>query len=321
MILILTDKDDIHADTVITHLKRWGAPFIRLNQDIESLLQTRITYNLRRWRIEMPNGYFLSDQVTSVWLRKSYVQMTLERSGDNSPDFKLWKSEWNKTLQGLYSCLDAARWFTPFREVFRAENKYLQMKVATECGFQIPATIVSNDKSDLISFAEQYQRVALKLMHQDVYRMEDGSFKGLYTNVLTPQDLTHFKENGENTIVLQEYIEKQYEVRYTVVGDRHFVARIDSQVSDISRTDWRRYDLKTTPYTEITPPTEVKLKVDKFMKRVELNYGGLDFIVNNTGEWIFLEINAMGQYLWVEDLTGLPISEAIAHWLYHKANN
>ena len=318
MILILADKDDIHADTVITHLEQWNVPFIRLNQDVESLLQTKATYNLKTWQLEMPTGSFLSDQVTSVWMRKSYVQMTLERSGDNSPDFKLWKSEWNKTLQGLYSCLDAARWFTPFREVFRAENKYLQMKVATDCGFQIPATIVSNRKADLLAFAEQHQRVALKLMHQDVYRMEDGSFKGLYTNVLTPQDLAAFKDEGENTVVLQQYVEKQYEVRYTVVGDQHFVVQIDSQASDVSRTDWRRYDLKTTPYTEMVAPDEVRNKVADFMKRVELNYGGLDFIVNEKGEWIFLEINALGQYLWIEDLTGLPISKAIAQWLHHE---
>jgi hypothetical protein len=315
MILILTDKDDIHADTVIAHLERWGTPFIRLNQDVESLLRTKMTYDLKAWRVEMPTGNFSSDQVSSVWLRKSYVQMTLERSADGSPDFKLWKSEWNKTLQGLYSSLDAASWFTPFREVFRAENKYLQMKVATECGFQIPATIISNDKTDLLAFAELYQRVALKLMHQDVYRMEDGSFKGLYTNVLTPQDLTNFEVVGENPIVLQQYVEKQYEVRYTVVGQRHFVARIDSQVSDVSRTDWRRYDLKTTPYTEIEPPEQVRDRVRDFMKRVELNYGGLDFIVDENSDWVFLEINALGQYLWVEDLTGLPISEAIADWL------
>jgi glutathione synthase/RimK-type ligase-like ATP-grasp enzyme len=318
MILILTDKDDVHAEAVIAHLKRLQAPYVRLNQDVESLLQTKMTYDLHTWSVQAEAGAFTSLQITAVWLRKSYVQTTLERNGDTSPDFKLWKSEWNKTLQGLYSCLEAARWFTPFREVFRAENKYLQMKVAADCGFQLPATVISNNKTDLLAFAEQYQRVALKLMHQDVYRMEDGSFKGLYTNVLTPQDLASFKEEEENTVVLQQYVEKQYEVRYTVVGDKHFVARIDSQVSDISRTDWRRYDLKTTPYTEIEPPEAIRRQVEEFMRRAELNYGGLDFIVDETGQWVFLEINALGQYLWIEDLTGMPISEAIAHWLHHK---
>lgn len=318
MILILTDKDDVHANAVIEHLKRWEAPFVRLNQDVDSLLQTKLTYDLRGWSVSSPAGDFTSDQVTSVWMRKSYVHTSLERSSDNSPDFKIWKSEWNKTLQGLYSCLDGARWFTPFREVFRAENKYLQMRIATDCGLRIPATLISNNKADLLAFAEQHQRVALKLMHQDVYRMDDGSYKGLYTNVLTPEDLAAFQEEGENTIVLQKYVEKQYEVRYTVVGDQHFVARIDSQASDISRTDWRRYDLQTTPYTEIQPPAEIRNQVQAFMRRVELNYGGIDFIVNQDGEWVFLEINALGQYLWIEDLTGLPISEAIAHWLHHQ---
>jgi hypothetical protein len=32
-------------------------------------------------------------------------------------------------------------------------------------------------------------------------------------------------------------------------------------------------------------------------------------------ELVFLELNPAGQYLWIEQLTGLPISEAICDYL------
>jgi hypothetical protein len=34
--------------------------------------------------------------------------------------------------------------------------------------------------------------------------------------------------------------------------------------------------------------------------------------VTPSGEWYFLEVNSMGQWLWIEDLTGLPITATLA---------
>jgi glutathione synthase/RimK-type ligase-like ATP-grasp enzyme len=127
--------------------------------------------------------------------------------------------------------------------------------------------------------------------------------------------LNLFQEIGENPIILQDYIDKNFEVRYTVVGKEHFVCKIDSQASKIANIDWRRYDLANTPHEIINPPEEIKKKVINLMAEFNLNFGALDFIVSQTDEWHFLELNSMGQFLWIEDLTGLKISESIANWL------
>ncbi|OJW70492.1 MvdC/MvdD family ATP grasp protein [Spirosoma sp. 48-14] len=315
MILIFTDKDDVHAEAVIEHLKAFDADFVRFDQDVESLQKTIVTYKSGDWSIKTDKEAYVLNQISKVWLRKSYVNTTLQQDVDRSNHFKLWKGEWNKTLQGMYSTLSHLPWLTPFREVFRAENKYLQASVAAKCGLKMPPTLISNDKQELIEFASVYGRVAFKLMYQDVYQVADGTFHGLYTNVITADSLSEFEVMGENPIVLQEYVEKQYEVRYTVVGDQHFVAKIDSQMSDVSRIDWRRYDLKSTPYIAIEPPAHIRNGVNTLMIKLGLIYGALDFIVKPNNDWIFLEINPLGQYLWVEDLTGMPISKAIAKWL------
>ena len=41
-------------------------------------------------------------------------------------------------------------------------------------------------------------------------------------------------------------------------------------------------------------------------------------IVTPDGEYIFLEINPAGQWLWIEELTKLPITEALADLLVGK---
>ena len=54
------------------------------------------------------------------------------------------------------------------------------------------------------------------------------------------------------------------------------------------------------------------------MHKLNLNYGALDFIVDENDKWHFLEVNPVGQYGWIEHLTGLPITAAILNYLSKK---
>jgi glutathione synthase/RimK-type ligase-like ATP-grasp enzyme len=218
-------------------------------------------------------------------------------------------------LLGLYFHINSIKWLNPIRKSYKAENKYLQMQVAKDIGFNIPDTIVSNSKIDLIDFCVKHDNnVVLKLMSQEFYETEEG-FKGLYVNKISQYDLAEFGDYSENPIVLQEYIGKSYEVRYTVIGTEHMVCKIDSQKSKVANVDWRRYDVPNTPHFAIEPPIEIKNKVIKFMKEIQIEYGALDFVVSNDNKWYFLEVNCMGQWLWIENLTGLKISDSIVRWI------
>jgi glutathione synthase/RimK-type ligase-like ATP-grasp enzyme len=43
-----------------------------------------------------------------------------------------------------------------------------------------------------------------------------------------------------------------------------------------------------------------------------LNYGAIDIIVTPDGRHVFLEINPVGEFFWLERRPGLPVSDAIA---------
>ncbi|MCA9385364.1 hypothetical protein KC717_01810 [Candidatus Dojkabacteria bacterium] len=47
----------------------------------------------------------------------------------------------------------------------------------------------------------------------------------------------------------------------------------------------------------------------------------IDMAVTPKGEYIFFEINPNGQYLWIEEMAELPISEAIAELLTNPEKN
>lgn len=319
MILILSDRFDKHAERVISHLNEKQSPFFRFDLDVESLKHTSVTFTGDSWYIKNKSGELLLDQVTCVWLRRPFVELTLEEYNDQSVDFKIWKNEWNKTLTGIYMYLNHVPWLNPLKEAYRAENKYLQSYIAKAIGFKTPEMIVSNRKRDLIEFAKKHEKVVLKMMSQEFYETSKGTFQGLYVNLVSVDQLEDFEENQENPIVLQKYIEKLYEVRYTVVGNKHFPCKIESQLSKVSNIDWRRYDITNTPHYEIDPIEGIKTKVSSLMEYFGIEYGALDFIVTPDNEWVFLEVNSLGQWLWIEDLTNMPISHEVADWLYSKS--
>ncbi len=318
MILIISDKHDIHPLKVESILQSNSAQYIRFDIDIESLKSTSVKFDGENWEIECPNGRFNTSEISTVWNRRTYVELLLDELNNNNPGFKIWKGEWNKTLLGIYSELETQKWLNFYRDSYYAENKYRQYKIAKAHGFMIPAFVCSNDKDFLIKSFNNGSEKVIKFMNQDFYKIADEGYKGIYVNKVELKDLNKFNGKEENPVILQNYIPKDFEVRYTVVGDKHFVCKIDSQQSQIASIDWRRYDLANTPHSVIEPPAYIREQVESFMLELKLNYGALDFIVSSNKEWFFLELNSMGQFLWIEDLTGLEISSHIAKWLINN---
>ncbi|WP_233221797.1 hypothetical protein [Streptomyces carminius] len=109
---------------------------------------------------------------------------------------------------------------------------------------------------------------------------------------------------------------KAYEVRLTAVGGRLFAAEIHTD-SPAGRVDWRS-DYGSHRYRVCEPPPAVAAGVRRTLDRLDLPYGAFDFAVTPGGEWCFPEVNPSGQFGFVEQATGLPITAAVADWLEGK---
>ena len=318
MILILADIFDTHADIVEGHLKDAGAALFRLNMDVHSLKNTKLLHSGGNWTIRQNDREFFGKDIQCVWPRRLTMSLTLEQQTDlETRSFRLWRSEWNRCLYGLYASLRDRYWMNPISTSSLADNKYYQFEIARSVGFDIPEIISSNNKSDLIAFAGE-SPTAIKFMTQDIFKLDDGSFSGIYVNKINTQDLEYFQDYSENPITLQNYIEKDFEVRHTFVDGEHFCCKIESQKSSRAKIDWRRYDVAQTPHSVMSLPSHISEMVERLMTRLSLTYGAFDFIVDKTGDWWYLEVNSAGQWLWIEDLLDLPISESIARTLIKR---
>ncbi|MGH3630499.1 MAG: RimK domain-containing protein, partial [Sciscionella sp.] len=108
----------------------------------------------------------------------------------------------------------------------------------------------------------------------------------------------------------QQWIPKSREARVIVIGDDLFAVEIIAG-SENGYLDWRA-DYPSNTYRPTQPPDAVQRGTRQLMAKLELAYGALDFVITPEGDWVFLEINAGGQYGWLEEATCLPISAALA---------
>ena len=53
----------------------------------------------------------------------------------------------------------------------------------------------------------------------------------------------------------------------------------------------------------------------ELLRAYRLYYGAIDIAVTPEGDYVFFENNPYGQYLWIEDLTGMKMSQAMAELL------
>ena len=108
---------------------------------------------------------------------------------------------------------------------------------------------------------------------------------------------------------------KDVEIRVTVVGDKVFAAEIHSQVNEEAKYDWRTVSPRKIPHFVHKLPDEIETACVALTTMLGLNFSAIDLIKKPDGEYIFLEINSNGQWLWIEDITGLKIADAIAEAL------
>jgi hypothetical protein len=173
---------------------------------------------------------------------------------------------------------------------------------------------VTNNPDAAIRFAEQLSSdLAIKSLGALSVTEGTGAQAayGLFTRRITRAELEGVKDKVCHLpTTFQQFIEKRCELRVTCVGKEVFACRIEARPGDLTADDYR-FDTKNLNHAACVCP-ELKERLHAYMKEFGLNFAGFDFIVSHEGEFVFLEANANGQWLWVENLTGWQIGEAIA---------
>lgn len=304
MILIITHKDDFTADFVIDKLNKRGINYYRFNcEDIDKENYLFEKQNKFQFQIDNLNSF------NSVWFRRTKLP-NLQIKNDAEKFYLL--GEYDALLSNLYSQLNTKRWLSHPNNVYQAENKIFQLQAAQKIGFSIPDTIITNQHSVLKEFiAKHNQNVIVKPLSQGRIKQHSG-IKTIYTNKISIDIINNLDNYSLTPSIYQEYIEKEYELRITVVNEKIFAAKVDSQKFDETKTDWRKQKI---PFEKYPLPDPVSKKCITLLQKLNLSFGAIDMIKNHKGEYVFLEINPNGQWAWLDMEAGLNISDEIINYL------
>lgn len=306
MILIITHKIDFTADFVIDKLNKRKEPYIRLNcEDILSY-NFRVSYQ----NGSMSNLFFDQSNFKSIWFRRTKFPTF---DNELSPEEKIYLiNETESLMKNVFGLLNNSTWLSNPSAVYAAENKLIQLKIAQEIGFKIPDTLITNSKNDIRYFYHEHKsRIVVKPISQTRLRYgKSTSF--FFTSSVTEEIIASLDDFDLTPCIFQEEVEKEYEIRVTVVGEKVFSAVVYSQNDEVTKIDWRR---KKLIFYETKLPEKINLYCVRLVKALGLQFGAIDIIKSTSGEYVFLEINPNGQWAWVESDTKMDISGAIIDFL------
>jgi glutathione synthase/RimK-type ligase-like ATP-grasp enzyme len=269
------------------------------------------------------------DDVSAAFLWRSTVpnlhEARVHAIREDANALAFVRAQWSKLSRSLWHALEYAGVFcvNPATSVAMWEDKLTQLVVAEQVGLTTPATRYLCDLWAAADFADEHGgQIVYKPFtpYQGPPRV-DGHITELYSQVVSADELR--AQATDNLVatpgIFQPYVDKAFELRVVYVGGTIFACRIESQQSTVANKDWRRYDLANTPHLVHRLDAAVEAKIGELMRRMNLCFGSLDFIVTPEGEHVFLEVNPVGQFGWIVEQTGLPIHERLADLLVDKA--
>jgi glutathione synthase/RimK-type ligase-like ATP-grasp enzyme len=228
---------------------------------------------------------------------------------------ELAESELRATLEGALLAIDGY-WLNHPHFNRLARSKPLQLALASRLGLSVPDTRITDDPEEIRALYRSWEgRMVAKLVGGQLLAANAEEQYVVYTTLLTADDLRSDEALSACPAIYQRSIEKAYDLRVTVVGERLFACRIDAQGCAEGAVDWRRAGVGSVPIRACELDPDVAARCLALMRALGLDLAGLDLLVTPEGETVFLEVNAAGQWLWVEQATGLAIASAIVDQL------
>ncbi|WP_299180808.1 MvdD family ATP-grasp ribosomal peptide maturase [uncultured Chryseobacterium sp.] len=322
-ILIITHtQDNFSIEKVTEYIDKNGCEVIRFDVDLYPL-QNRLSsvFQNGQWQtfLETPDAKHRLDDIVAVWYRRAYNIGNGLKDVLDSKFYGAAMGEIRNTLFGFLESVDTYALGKP--SIYRRlDSKEEQLKIADKIGFKIPETCITNNPDEAKKFILKHQNVVGK-MQTGFAIYEDGIENVVFTNVIKEENLEELDSLLYCPMQFQKKIEKKKELRITVVGQDIYAFEIDSQQSDDAKVDWRKDGINLIDkWTQTELPADIEAKLLELLDVYNVDYGAIDIIVSPEDEYYFIEINAAGEFFWLDNLTeGNLISKSIADVLCDKA--
>lgn len=319
MILIISQKSDFATTQVISWLVYFKKKFIRLNGDDDYKF---VKIDPNELLVEKDGNTMNLIECNSYWYRRNGIFLqhlggNLQKLVQDKTTPKCFITTINSEFESLrvhiYKLLENNSNVHKRLSSFfsRSVNKLEVIKQAEASGLKVPYTALVSTKSALVEMLKK-RNIITKAVDESIYSSEDRFFYTAYTSRITVNDLKEIPEIFMMSLV-QEEIEKKYELRIFFVKKKIYSSVVFSQDDKESMVDCRRaVNFRYLPYKL---PREIEDNLRKLMSRLKLNSGSIDMIVDSNNQYIFLEVNPVGQFVAYGEYCNYYLDKEIAKLL------
>jgi len=352
-ILLLTSPKDLHGQAVQKHLDAMDIPYFYYARD-QFPIHSKLSFSLKNKAaaqliLELPEQTIDLLSLRSIWCRRP---RHISTNPSQLPAIQKYvKKESEYFFNSIATLIPSESWISDPFSITKAGYKPYVLLIAHSLGFTIPQTVFGNNPSTVSSMIGQHPTLAVKsiagttgvldltwfqamlVYFESVYRRltnqpkeEDPNYENalstIRTKAFSSEALSGMLSNLQDCpVIIQPLIPKKLELRITVVGEKIFAAAIDPTHNKIKNiVDIRDNPIEEIPHSVYDLPENIVNLCRALLKMLGLKYGTIDMIVTPDNEFVFLEVNPVGQWLWIEQSTGLPISKAIAELLIATNN-
>lgn len=322
LVVLVSDQSDLNLHLIVHVLQHRRIRFVRLDPTIRTR-NFDVEFNVgcdgvavrdTLWDAGM-TCYDLSD-VRAVWSRGADYFGGRRTSPGTSENLVHYESLY--AYQYLWWSLRDRVWVNAVASDGAARNRLIQCRVAADCGIRVPEQVVTTLGSELAAFGAGARPRIIKNISQGAAR-ESGPTT-IKTEYLRQEDLQGVVDQRLSApVLLQDYIEKDHELRVVVVGTRVYAAAIDSANHAATALDSRLWEQAGLTYYRVKLREDEEARLVGINQRLGLAYSSMDLVRGVDGHLYFLETNPSGQWSFIEVLTGYPITERIVDLLMGEA--
>ncbi|MBS1600612.1 MAG: grasp-with-spasm system ATP-grasp peptide maturase [Bacteroidetes bacterium] len=313
MVLIFSQNFEYSTDMVILELIALGQTVIRINGDDDIYKFDSITDEGIFFCNTLTNEIINLEKADACWWRRSGLTRR-QFTAKEIPDLTIDKINLTELLNGKKNILDdEIRAIIEYINTRLLDivpiklgkpkynlNRLITAGIAKKFGFKIPEHNIITRGNQLTTYRTSKTKYVTKAISNGIYELVGNHRFYTYTEILE-NDCCDMSENIKFfPSLISSLIEKAIEIRTFFLAGRFYSMAIFSQSNEKTSIDYRKYaNNRQEPYLI---PEKESVKLKNVFDALDLNTGSADLIIDRNNEFIFLEINPVGQF----DMTSKP---------------
>lgn len=317
-VAIFSQEFDPSTDEVIDWLLHLRKDYIRINEfSVNQFSEIDICLDNTKQTIKI--GRFSSDDISSVFYRKNglYKIPDIDFPHNKTTTYAkgFLKNEIDLLYEAIAENLSGAK-------ILGAEfskmdcDKFRVLCKAEEAGLMVPKTLITSKKESLQKF---YRENASKVITKPIFNgasipLSENETGVMYTVLIDDSMIKQMPDTFFPSL-FQAFVEKEYELRIFYLDGAFYSSALFMECTTDNidyRNKSKNRNVRIVPYLL---PDDLKKRLRILMTALELNVGSIDVLKSKTGEYVFLEVNPVGQYEEISINCNYELNNKIATWL------